>query len=211
MEHNLQPRRSKRLNAMKHVQIVALRLFDESGFRSVTIDQIAVAAGVSESSVYRYFGTKEGIVLADPDFPNQVLSTDISEGTALANKRTTREIIEQVQGHLVAALSARAKNPIVQARLQYLVEVPDLRSALALDLNQRVRELTDMAAGDETSESTTSFEVEIAISATYGAILGALQHWMNVDFDVPLDELLDRAIERINTGLMADDSLLGPL
>ncbi len=41
----------------------ALALFRERGFDRVTIAEIAAASEVGERTVYRYFGTKEGIVL----------------------------------------------------------------------------------------------------------------------------------------------------
>ena len=50
---------------MRTIQEKALDLFDERGFDAVTIEEIAAAAEVSPSSVYRYFGTKEGLVVAD--------------------------------------------------------------------------------------------------------------------------------------------------
>jgi AcrR family transcriptional regulator len=49
---------------MRTIQERALDLFDERGFDRVTIEEIA-AAEVSPSSVYRYFGTKEGLIVAD--------------------------------------------------------------------------------------------------------------------------------------------------
>jgi len=58
-------RERKRLAAMRRVQEVALDLFDARGFESVSIEEIARAAEVSPSSIYRYFGTKEQIVLYD--------------------------------------------------------------------------------------------------------------------------------------------------
>src|SRR5260370_12593609 len=50
---------------MRTIQERALDLFDERGFDAVTIEEIAAAAEVSPSSVYRYFGTKEGLLVAD--------------------------------------------------------------------------------------------------------------------------------------------------
>jgi AcrR family transcriptional regulator len=43
----------------------AMELFLERGFEATTIDDIAVAAGISRRSFFRYFGTKEDIVLGD--------------------------------------------------------------------------------------------------------------------------------------------------
>jgi len=43
----------------------ARELFLERGFEATTIDDIAAAAGISRRSFFRYFGTKEDIVLGD--------------------------------------------------------------------------------------------------------------------------------------------------
>lgn len=40
-------------------------MFLEQGFEETTIDQIVAAAGVSRRSFFRYFGTKEDIILGD--------------------------------------------------------------------------------------------------------------------------------------------------
>ncbi|KUL35267.1 TetR/AcrR family transcriptional regulator [Actinoplanes awajinensis] len=43
----------------------AMGLFLAHGFEATTIDEIAKAAGISRRSFFRYFGTKEDIVLGD--------------------------------------------------------------------------------------------------------------------------------------------------
>src|SRR5438045_3498662 len=62
----------RKLEAMSRIQRVALDLFEEHGYRAVTVERIAAAAGVSPSSVYRYFGTKEMLVLYD-EYDLQIL------------------------------------------------------------------------------------------------------------------------------------------
>ncbi|UFS59538.1 TetR/AcrR family transcriptional regulator [Subtercola endophyticus] len=51
--------------AFAEITSVAMRLFLENGFEQTTIDEIASTAGISRRSFFRYFGTKEDIVLGD--------------------------------------------------------------------------------------------------------------------------------------------------
>ncbi|SDQ86472.1 TetR family transcriptional regulator [Quadrisphaera sp. DSM 44207] len=53
---------------------VALSLFADQGFDATTIDQIARAAGISRRTFFRYFGTKEDLVLGDTDEQRRVLA-----------------------------------------------------------------------------------------------------------------------------------------
>jgi TetR/AcrR family fatty acid metabolism transcriptional regulator len=45
----------------------ALRIFAEKGFQNATITEISKDAGVSEATIYEYFGTKEDLLFAIPE------------------------------------------------------------------------------------------------------------------------------------------------
>ncbi|SDF90962.1 transcriptional regulator, TetR family [Lentzea fradiae] len=88
---------------------VALALFAEHGYENVTVGQIAKQAGVSQRSLFRYFGTKEDLVCGDQDgFGRLLVSTveaqppDVSPWDALlagfaaisSAKHTPAQILE---------------------------------------------------------------------------------------------------------------------
>ena len=58
-------RERNRLAARREIQQTGLRLFLEQGFDATTVDEIAARVGVSRSTVFRHFPTKEDIVLDD--------------------------------------------------------------------------------------------------------------------------------------------------
>lgn len=59
-----QPLSSRRRELLRdEIARVAIELFAERGFETVTVDDIAAAAGTSQRTFFRYFATKDEIVL----------------------------------------------------------------------------------------------------------------------------------------------------
>ena len=58
-------RERKKAKTRAAIQEVALRLFERQGYEATTIEQIAEAAEVSPSTFFRYFGSKEDVVVYD--------------------------------------------------------------------------------------------------------------------------------------------------
>ena len=61
----VQPSLRERTRAAMRTEVseVAFRLFAEQGYDSTTVEQIAAEAGLSRTTFFRYFGTKEEVVL----------------------------------------------------------------------------------------------------------------------------------------------------
>ncbi|MFD8160604.1 TetR/AcrR family transcriptional regulator [Streptomyces malaysiensis] len=68
--------------ASQEILATALRLFTEQGYDETTIAQIAREAGVSQRTLFRYFGTKEDLLGGDQDRFGQVLTDTVGEQSA---------------------------------------------------------------------------------------------------------------------------------
>jgi AcrR family transcriptional regulator len=64
--HKKAARERNRLAAMIRIQDIGICLFEKGGFGTTSVRDIAAAAEVSESSVYRYFGGKGGNLVWEP-------------------------------------------------------------------------------------------------------------------------------------------------
>lgn len=187
-------RERKRLKIMRQVQEIALDLFDEHGFDSVTIERVASAAEVSPSSVYRYFGTKEGIVLWNPHQQSlgERFDHDTKESPPLeALRRTISEF---------AADAAEWDEARDRRRMRYLIEVPAVQAAAASRVAPMSARMARLLA-DRTGREPTDFEVQVAAGALVGALLGAMNHWHIGGYAEPLADVLDRTFDTVEKGL----------
>jgi len=68
--------------AYSEITRTATRLFLEQGFEETTIDQIVAEVGVSRRSFFRYFGTKEDIILGGLIARGEIILTALVERPA---------------------------------------------------------------------------------------------------------------------------------
>ncbi len=187
-------RERKRHRTMRHIQAVALELFEAHGFDAVTVERIADASEVSASSVYRYFGTKEGIVLMNPN-REVVIARLFGDGH---DDRPLLETVRRVLGEYFADSQAWIEGP-ERRRIQMLLTVPSVQAAAVTRLAEAADSLSTGIAARRGAVGA-DFRTRILAGALLGSVLSAVRVWQEEGGTEPLPELLDRTLSTLQEG-----------
>src|SRR5690349_15327538 len=90
-------RERKKARTRAAIRRHALRLFREQGYHRTTVEQIAAAAEVSPSTFFRYFPTKEDLILQD-DVDTQVVEAFERQPAGLKPVAAFRAALREVAG-----------------------------------------------------------------------------------------------------------------
>lgn len=164
-------RARKKLVAMRRIQEVALDLFDEHGYDAVTVERVAQAAEVSPSSVYRYFGTKERIVLHDEFDPAFIAALD----TALGDDSFVDGLRRVLVG-VVTELIGPEEERSIRRRMHYVATQPVVRAGMMREAEE-MEELLRGVVATHTGVDAESLEVRVTVHALVAAFLTAVLYW----------------------------------
>lgn len=177
-----------------HIQEAALRLFVAQGYAQTTVEQIADAAEVSQSTFFRYFKTKEAVVLydgIDPIIIHAFLKQPIDISPIQAMRNATKE--------LGRTLSIERQHLEMQ-RFALLNTLPALRSRALGDMITSIDHFA-ITIGQRTGKNPD----DIAVRNMAGAIVGVvatvlLQTYKNPSIAIFEGEM-DAALARLEKGL----------
>lgn len=182
---SLRERKKARTRAL--IQAEALRLFRTRGYDETSIEEIAEAAEVSPSTVFRYYPTKPDLVIYD-DLDERMIEAFRSQPAGMNAVQTMRSVFSSAFGLLAADAIE-----LQRERAELIVAVPELRAAMLGELVRTLREVADLIA--ERSGRASSDDEVLALS---GAIIGvAIAAWFASDGD----EWMERFLVRVDTGL----------
>jgi AcrR family transcriptional regulator len=182
-----------RAAAYAEITSVAMQLFLDQGFEQTTIDQIASTAGISRRSFFRYFGTKEDILLGD-----------LAKQGELA-----RDALEQVPPEVgpwealreaLGAVNALTTEPEITLKIaKMMYRTPSLRSrSIEKHLHWQSLLLPDIRRRLGLAEDDTANPAPAAILASAIACLDAAgEVWIDGDGRDDLATLYDRAVAAV--------------
>jgi AcrR family transcriptional regulator len=184
-----------RTAAYDEITRVAMALFLEQGFEATTIDQIASTAGISRRSFFRYFGTKEDIVLGDLSRRGELVRDVLEQVPATVGPwDALRQALESVD-----ALSVEPDVTMKIAKMMY--ETPSLRSrSIEKHLHWQSLLLPDIRRRLGVAEDDTSNPAPAAILSTVIACLDvAGEAWIAGNGEDDLAVLYDRAVSAVRS------------
>jgi AcrR family transcriptional regulator len=191
-------RERKKRAAMRHIQRVALDLFDTRGYANVTVEQIAEAAEFSPSTVYRYFGTKEGVVLREEIELQSLVA-------AVESELVAHPPVEAVRRALLATMAEYfdRDEDLTTRRTHYALEEPALRAAMLEQTDEFVRRVAEALARASGREAD-DLHVQVIAAALMWSLIAAIRHWHADGYRRSLREELDKALAVVEGGLRLD-------
>ncbi|MCY9784275.1 TetR/AcrR family transcriptional regulator [Nocardiopsis sp. EMB25] len=186
--------RSRRA-AYAEITDIAMGLFLSKGFDATTIDDIASASGISRRSFFRYFGTKEDIVLGD-------LTQEGEEARRALEERPDSEPPWAALRNVLLSVTGESRDRermLKVTRMMY--ETPSLRSrCIEKHLQwqtQMTPEVRRRLARGHTDGPWLDVRAQSLVACAIACLDVAGEAWARADGRVALGELLESAFDAV--------------
>ena len=159
-------RERKKQRTRRTIRTEALKLFRRQGYGSTTVEQIAEAADVSPSTFFRYFPSKEQLVLADDMDPIMIRAIQ-SQPEELSLLAAFRQGMRDTFAQLDAD-----EWQFEQDRMMLIYNEPELRSVVMRETERNVNLIAALLA-HRIGREVDDFEVRTFSGALIGALMTA--------------------------------------
>jgi AcrR family transcriptional regulator len=190
-------RERKKARTRASIREHALRLFREQGYDATTVEQIAEAADVSPSTFFRYYPTKEDVVLQD--------DVDILAVGAFHDQPADLSIIGAFRAAARQTFASLSEEDLatLQETAALTLTVPEIR-ARAMDEFSRTISVIAEAAAARAGRDPNDFAVRTVAGAIIGVIMAATMPWTDWANEPAATNMLDRidaALAHLEAGL----------
>jgi AcrR family transcriptional regulator len=159
-------RERKKIKTRQAIRRAAFGLIDENGYAATTVEQIAEAAEVSPSTFFRYFPSKESLLLAD-DLDPLILAAFDAQPPDLSLIQAFRRAYEAVMAHLPSD-----QLEFENTRQRLMFSIPELKAAMYDEYYRTVNVMAE-AVSRRIGRAASDFEVRVFVGALTGAMMAA--------------------------------------
>lgn len=186
-------RERKKAKTMAAIQMHALRLFREQGYNATTVEQIADAAEISQSTFFRYFSTKEDVMIVDNYDPLLI--------AAFEDQPSSLSPLQAVRNAMLSGIADMSASELakVSERHQLVMTVPELRAATLNNMTHTMQMITEMVA-----KRVGRNMDDLAVRTFAGAIIGvniSVMMYCAENPNADLADLLGEALNKLEAGL----------
>lgn len=181
-------RQRNRIATMALVQQEAISLMEKQGFEATTIDQLAGITGVSASTIFRHFGTKENLILWDQ------ADQEITE--ILTKNLTRQQPIQAFRDAVVSGLCERTDPAVLLRRLKLIFSNPAIWAAAAHE-DRSTRD--ELASGIAllSGRKRASLSDSLVAAACLAALDVALDQWQEQNGTSSLKDLINQSFDEL--------------
>lgn len=176
--------------ASQEILETALRLFTEQGYDETTIAQIAREAGVSQRTLFRYFGAKEDLLGGGQDRFGQVLTETISAQPADA------DVWEVLRAGIAAVLALHDSRDQALKRFRLLHNTASLRAGW-LEKRLRFQEnLLPLVEARMDASGNQGAKARAVLATAFACLDAASMTWVVNDGQDEIMDLYDECLGR---------------
>lgn len=186
--------RTRRI-AQTELTVVAQDLFLEHGYEATTVDQIAAAAGMSKRTFFRYFPSKDDLVIGKYDLFGDRMAEALDARPADEPVWQSMRRVFDLALDYVQDDHQRARN----AAMDRIVQSTPQLAARYLEKMQRVQVLLigRVAARIGIDESSADPRPAAIVGAAFACMQAARSSWMDSDQSETVGAYLDRAMNAV--------------
>ena len=181
-------RRRARDAVRAEIAETAFQLFTERGFDQTTVDDIAVAAGLSRRSFFRYFASKEDAVLGMLNAVGDAIAAELAARPADEPPWTS---LRRALDVLVTTYLGDPK--VALARFRLIHHTPALRATLLDKQDRWQRSLAQVLAARLGADPAHDLRPQLLAATALAALDVASRRWLASDGQANLATLLDES------------------
>jgi AcrR family transcriptional regulator len=178
----------KKIQTREAIRREAMRLIEENGYANTTVEQIAEAAEVSPSTFFRYFPSKEMVLMAN-DLDNVTVKALEQQPADIPSLQAFRRALE-----ITMATLSEDEWRFERTRLKMVLSIPELKAAQFDEYRRTVAALSE-ADCRRTGREPDDFEVRVFVGALAGGLMAVLDHASGVP------DRMYRALDFIEAGM----------
>jgi AcrR family transcriptional regulator len=161
-------RERKKIRTRQTIRREAFRLIEENGYAATTVEQIAEAAEVSPSTFFRYFPTKESVLLAD-DLDPVILNALDAQPSDLSPSQAVRRAYQAAMANM-----SEDQREFEDIRQRLMFSIPELKAAMYDEYYRTITTFAE-ALGRRIGRDPSDFELRVFAGALAGAMMAVYE------------------------------------